>query len=70
MEPVRDKQILELVGGSAQQSHQLEESTMSTEAADVEDRPTVTRREAHRCFRAANTYFEPEGGARRMHLFK
>ncbi|XP_042142154.1 tigger transposable element-derived protein 6-like [Ixodes scapularis] len=47
-EPMSDEQIMEFVGESAQQGHQLVENFAPTKTDDEEERPTVTRCEARR----------------------
>ncbi|KAM7309895.1 hypothetical protein ISCGN_006878 [Ixodes scapularis] len=60
-EPMSDEQIMELVGESAQQGHQLVENFAPTETADEEERPTVTRCEARRGLETAIAYLDQEG---------
>ncbi|KAM7285080.1 major centromere autoantigen B-like [Ixodes scapularis] len=64
-EPMSDEQIMELVGESAQQGHQLVENFAPTETDDEEERPTVTRCEARRGLETAIAYLEQEGDGER-----
>ncbi|KAM7298045.1 major centromere autoantigen B-like [Ixodes scapularis] len=64
-EPMSDEQIMELVGESAQQGHQLVENFAPTETDDEEERPTVTRCDARRGLETAIAYLEQEGDGER-----
>ncbi|KAM7300551.1 tigger transposable element-derived protein 6-like [Ixodes scapularis] len=64
-EPMSDEQIMELVGESAQQGHQLVENFALTETDDEEEKPTVTRCEARRGLETAIAYLEQEGDGER-----
>ncbi|XP_040063409.1 major centromere autoantigen B-like [Ixodes scapularis] len=64
-EPMSDEQIMELVGESAQQGHQLVENFAPTETDDEEETPTVTRCEARRGLETAIAYLEQEGDGER-----